>query len=133
MVENAETRPEDKGKIISSMYTGKGPVYSAGKGDIIEIPFDSRAPSGSTVYRTHDKKLMDSLKKESESGTLRPKIPVSLTATITSGKPVRLEIKDRDSNIVTVESEYLVETGRKAANFKSPDRKTAYQAWKHAF
>ena len=34
MVENAETRPEDKGKIISSMYTGKGPVYSAGKGDI---------------------------------------------------------------------------------------------------
>ncbi|MCO5384213.1 MAG: U32 family peptidase [Methanosarcina barkeri] len=64
MVENAETRPEDKGKIISSMYTGKGPVYSAGKGDIIEIPFDSRAQSGSTVYRTHDKKLMDSLKKK---------------------------------------------------------------------
>ncbi|HET8685709.1 MAG TPA: peptidase U32 family protein, partial [Methanosarcina sp.] len=43
MVENAETRPEDKGKIISSMYTGKGPVYSAGAGDTVEIPFDSRA------------------------------------------------------------------------------------------
>lgn len=63
MVENAETSPEDKGKIISSMYTRKGPVYSAGVGDMVEIPFDSRAPSGSTVYRTHDKKLMDSLKK----------------------------------------------------------------------
>lgn len=113
MVENAETRPEDKGKIISLMYTGKGPVYSAGAGDIIEIPFDSRAPSGSTVYRTHDKKLMDSLKKESESGSLRPKIPVSISATIISGRPVRLEVKDRDSNTVTIESEYLVEKAEK--------------------
>ena len=119
MVENAETRPEDKGKIISSMYTEKGPVYSAGKGDIVEIPFDSRAPSGSTVYRTHDKKLMDSLKKESESGSLRPKIPVSITATIASGKPVRLEIKDRDSNTVTIESEYLVEKAEKQPTSKA--------------
>jgi putative protease len=109
MVENAETRPEDKGKIISSMYTGKGPVYSAGAGDTVEIPFDSRAPAGSTVYRTHDKKLMDSLKKESDSGSLRPKIPVFITATIASGRPVRLEVKDRDSNAVTIESGYLVE------------------------
>lgn len=113
MVENAETRPEDKGKIISSMYTEKGQLYSAGKGETIEIPFDSRAPSGSTVYRTHDKKLMDSLKKESESGALRQRIPVSLTAAITQGKPARLEVKDSDSNVVTVESEYLVENAEK--------------------
>ncbi|WP_269850326.1 hypothetical protein [Methanosarcina horonobensis] len=46
------------------MYTEKGQVYSAGKDEVVEIPFDSRAPSGSTVYRTHDKKLMDSLKKK---------------------------------------------------------------------
>ncbi len=119
MVENAETRPEDKGKIISSMYTEKGPVYSAGKGDAVEIPFDSRAPSGSTVYRTHDKKLMDSLKKESESGTLRPKIPISLAVTITKGKPARLEVKDSDSNVVTVESGYLVEKAEKLPTSKS--------------
>jgi len=119
MVENAETRPEDKGKIISSMYTGKGPVYSAGKGEVVEIPFDSRAPSGSTVYRTHDKKLMDSLKKESESGALRPKIPICLTATLTPGKPARLEIKDSDSNVVAVESEYLVEKAEKLPTSKA--------------
>ena len=119
MVENAETRPEDKGKIISSMYTGKGPVYSAGAGDTVEIPFDSRAPSGSTVYRTHDKKLMDSLKKESESGNLRPKIPVSVTAIISSGRPVRLEVKDRDSNAVTIESGYLVEKAEKQPTSKT--------------
>ncbi|WP_440945978.1 DUF3656 domain-containing U32 family peptidase [Methanosarcina sp. T3] len=119
MVENAETRPEDKGKIISSMYTKKGPVYSAGKGEVIEIPFDSRAPSGSTVYRTHDKKLMDSLKKESESETLRPKIPICLTATLTPGKHARLEIKDSDSNAVTVESEYLVEEAKKLPTSKA--------------
>jgi len=113
MVENAETRPEDKGKIISSMYTERGPVYSAGKGEVIEIPFDSRAPQGSMVYRTHDKKLMDSLKKESEVGTLRTKIPLFLTATIAPGKPARLEIKDSDSNVVAVESEYLVEKAEK--------------------
>ncbi|HWQ47895.1 MAG TPA: DUF3656 domain-containing protein [Methanosarcina sp.] len=113
MVENADTRPEDKGKIISSMYTGKGPVYSAGVGDTVEIPFDSRAPSGSTVYRTHDKMLMDSLKKESESGNLRPKIPVFITATVASGRPVRLDVKDRDSNAVIIESEYLVEKAEK--------------------
>jgi len=119
MVENAETRPEDKGKIISSMYTGKGPAYSAGKGEVVEIPFDARAPSGSTVYRTHDKKLMDSLKKESEPGTQRPKIPVSLTVTITPGKPARLEIKDIDSNMVTVESDYLVEKAEKSPTSKA--------------
>ena len=119
MVENAETRPEDKGKIISSMYTGRGPVYSAGKGEVIEIPFDSRAPPGSTVYRTHDKKLMDSLKKESEVGTLRPKIPLILTATIILGKPARLEIKDCDSNVVAVESEYLVEKAEKVPTSKA--------------
>lgn len=119
MVENAETRPEDKGKIISSMYTERGPVYSAGKGEVIEIPFDSRAPSGSTVYRTHDKKLMDSLRKESEFGALMPKIPLLLTATITLGKPARLEIKDSDSNVVTVESEYLVEKAEKVPTSKA--------------
>ena len=119
MVENAETRPEDKGKIISSMYTERGPVYSAGKGEVIEFPFDSRAPSGSTVYRTHDKKLMDSLKKESESGTMRLKIPLILTATITPGKPARLEIKDSDSNVVAVESEYLVEKAEKVPTSKA--------------
>jgi len=119
MVENAETRPEDKGKIISSMYMGKGPVYSAGAGDTVEIPFDSRAPAGSTVYRTHDKKLMDSLKKESESGSLRPKIPVFITATVAPGRPVRLEVKDRDSNAVTIESGYLVEKAEKQPTSKA--------------
>ncbi len=119
MVENAETRPEDKGKIISSMYTGKGSVYSAGVGDTVEIPFDSWAPSGSTIYRTHDKKLMDSLKKESESGSLRSKIPVSITATVACGRPVRLEVKDRDSNTVTIESEYLVEKAEKQPTSKA--------------
>jgi putative protease len=119
MVENAETRPEDKGKIISSMYTEKGPVYSAGTGDTVEIPFDSRAPSGSTVYRTHDKKLMDSLKKESESGNLIPKIPVFMTATVAPGSSIRLEVKDRDSNTVTIESEYLVEKAEKQPTSKA--------------
>ncbi len=119
MVENAETRPEDKGKIISSMYYGDSPVYSAGAGDTVEIPFDSRAPAGSTVYRTHDKKLMDSLKKESESGSLRPKIPVFIRATIAPGKPVKLEVKDRDSNIVTIESGYLVEKAEKQPTSKA--------------
>ncbi|RXA15171.1 peptidase U32 [Methanosarcina sp. MSH10X1] len=118
MVENAETRPEDKGKIISSMYSGKGPVYSAGAGDTVEIPFDSRAPAGGTVYRTHDKKLMDSLKKESESGSLRSKIPVFITADIASGKPVRLELKDRDSNTVRIESGYMVEKAEKQPTSK---------------
>ncbi len=119
MVENADTRPEDKGKIISAMYTEKGPVYSAEKGDVVEIPFDSRAPSGSTVYRTHDKKLMDSLKKESESGSLKTKIPVFITATVTSGKPVRLEMKDIDLNAITIESEYLVEKAEKQPTSKA--------------
>ncbi|AKB41883.1 DUF3656 domain-containing U32 family peptidase [Methanosarcina mazei] len=119
MVENAETRPEDKGKIISSMYTEKGPVYSAERGEVVEIPFDSRAPSGSTVYRTHDKKLMDSLKKESESGSLRPKIHISLKATIVQGKPARLEVMDRDSNFVVVESGYLVEKAEKSPTSKA--------------
>jgi putative protease len=119
MVENAKTRSEDKGKIISSMYTEKGAVYSAGIGVIVEIPFDSKAPLGSTVYRTHDKKLMDSLKKESESGNLSPKIPVFIRATIEKGTPIRLEIKDTDSNAATTRSEYLVEKAEKQPTSKA--------------
>lgn len=118
MVENAGIRPEDKGKIISSMYSGKSPVYSAGAGDIVEIPFDSRVPAGSTIYRTYDKKLMDSLKKECESGNLRPKIPVFIKADIAPGMPVRLEVKDRDSNTITIESEYMVEKAEKQPTSK---------------
>lgn len=119
MVESAELSPEDKGKIISSMYTRKSQIYSAQTGDIIEIPFNSRVQSGSTVYKTYDKKLMDSLKKESESGDLRPKIPVFITATIALGRPIKLEIKDRDSNAVVIESEYLVEKAKKQPTSKS--------------
>lgn len=119
MVESAELSPEDKGKIISSMYTRKGQIYSAQTGDIIEIPFDSKVQSGCTVYRTYDKKLMDSLKKESESGDLRPKIPVFITATSALGRPIKFEIKDRDSNAVTIESEYIVEKAKKQPTSKA--------------
>ena len=67
----------------------------------------------------HDKKLMDSLKKESESESLRPKIPVSITAIVAFGRPVRLEVKDRDSNTVTIESGYLVEKAEKQPTSKA--------------
>ncbi|HWR26234.1 MAG TPA: DUF3656 domain-containing protein [Methanosarcina sp.] len=119
MVENAKTMSEDKGKILSSMYTEKGAIYNAGTGEIVEIPFDSKAPLSSTVYRTHDKKLMDSLKKESESGNLSPKIPVFIRATIEKGKPIWLEIKDKDSTTATIESEYLVEKAEKQPTSKA--------------
>ena len=119
MVENAETNPEDKGKIISAMCTEKGPVYNADQGAVVEIPFDARAPSGSTVYKTHDKKLMDSLKKESESGNLRPKIPVFINAFLIQGRPACIEVKDKDSNTVTVQSEYLVEKAQKQPTSKT--------------
>jgi len=101
------------------MYTRKSQIYSARTGDIIEIPFDSRVQSGNMVYRTYDKKLMDSLKKESESGSLRPKIPVFITATVALGRPIKLEIKDRDSNVVTIQSEYLVEKAKKQPTSKA--------------
>ncbi len=113
MVKNAETMSEDNGKIVSSMRTKKGPVHSAEKGDLVSLPFDSSVPSGSTVYRTQDKKLMESLKRESESKILRPKILVSITLTVRVGRPIRLVIKDRDSNTITIESEYLVEKAEK--------------------
>jgi putative protease len=133
MVESAELSPEDKGKIISSMYTRKSQIYSAQTGDIIEIPFDSRVQSGSTVYKTYDKKLMDSLKKESESGDLRPKIPVFITATIALGRPIKLEIKDRDSNAVTIESEYIIEKAKKQPTSKAQIEKQLSKLGKTLF
>ncbi|MGB9929818.1 MAG: DUF3656 domain-containing U32 family peptidase [Methanosarcina sp.] len=119
MVENAETSPEDKGKIISAMFTEKGPVYNADEGALVEIPFEARAPSGSTVYKTHDKKLMDSLKKESESGSLRPKIPVFIDAYLIQGKPACIKIRDTDSNTVEFQSEYIVEKAQKQPTSKA--------------
>jgi putative protease len=118
MVENAETNPEDKGKIISAMYTEQGPVYSADRGAVVEIPFEAKAPPKSAVYKTHDKKLMDTLKKESESGNLRSKIPVTINANVEQGKPLVLEIRDKDSNTVKIESEYLVEKAERQPALK---------------
>lgn len=119
MIEKAWAKPEDKGQIITALYTERGLAYHAGKGELVEISSDSRVLPGSVVYRTHDKMLMDALKKESESMALKTKIPVFICASASPGCQLELQIKDMDSNSVSVKSEYIVEIAKKQPTSKT--------------
>ena len=118
MIEKAWAKPEDKGQVITAIYTEHGLVYHAGKGELVEISSGSRVLPGSPVYRTHDKMLMESLQKESESIALKTKIPVSIYASVFPGRRLELQIKDIDSNSVSVKSEYIVEIAKKQPTSK---------------
>ncbi len=100
---------KEEGWVIRQMYRGNKPVKQAKAGDTVEIPFNVEVRSGSPVYRTLDKGLMDTLEKSYTSENFLRKVPVLMKAGVWEGKPLELTLADYDSNSVTVKSEYVVE------------------------
>ena len=100
------------GTIVRQMYADGRQVDHAGSGTVVDIPLtssDAQARAGSTVYKTFDKLLMDSLRSSFTSPAPLRRIPVTITAEAAVGSPLGLRIEDTDNNAVYVHSEYVIE------------------------
>jgi len=100
------------GTIVRQMYAGGRQVDHAGSGTVVDIPLtslDAQVRAGSTVYKTFDKPLMDSLRSSFTSPAPLRRIPVTITAEAAVGSPLGLRIEDTDNNAVHVHSEYIIE------------------------
>jgi putative protease len=100
------------GTIVRQMYADGRQVDHAGSGTVVDIPLmssDAQVRAGSTVYKTFDKLLMDSLRSSFTSPAPLRRIPVIITAEAAVGSPLRLRIEDTDNNAVYVHSGYVIE------------------------
>ena len=100
------------GMIVRQMYAGGRQVDRAGSGMVVDIPLtpsDAQVRAGSTVYKTLDKLLMDSLRSSFTSPAPLRRILVTISAEAAVGSPLRLRIEDGDNNAVSVQSEYVIE------------------------
>ncbi len=102
---------DDSGTIVRQMYTNGRQVDRAGSGTVVDIPIfsDAQVRAGSTVHKTLDKPLMDSLRSSFTSPTPLRRIPITITAEAAVGSPLGLRIEDNDNNAVYVHSEYVIE------------------------
>ncbi|MEA1895830.1 MAG: DUF3656 domain-containing protein [Euryarchaeota archaeon] len=103
---------DGSGMIVRQMYMSGRRVDHAGSGTVVDIPLtssDAQVRAGSTVYKTLDKPLMDSLKGSFTSPSPLRRIPITITAEVAVGSPLGLRIKDNDNNAVYVYSEYVIE------------------------
>ncbi|SES74775.1 putative protease [Methanococcoides vulcani] len=101
------------GENITRMVLDGEEVDSGTKGDVVEIPFFEKVRSGSFIYRTMDRSLMDSLKKTFTSPKPIRKVPVRIRTDIAAGSVLQLEMVDADDNAVSVYSDYVVEVAQK--------------------
>jgi len=110
--EGAGVDDDGSGTIVRQMYADGRQVDRAGSGTVVDIPLtssDAQVRAGSTVYKTFDKLLMDSLRSSFTSPAPLRRIPVIITAEAAVGSPLGLRIEDADNNAVTVHSEYVIE------------------------
>jgi putative protease len=110
--EGADADDDGSGTIVHRMYAGGRQVDCAGSGTVVDIPLtspDAQVCAGSTVYKTLDKPLMNSLRSSFTSHAPLRRIPVTITAEAAVGSPLGLRIEDNDNNAVYVRSEYVIE------------------------
>ncbi|NYT19907.1 MAG: peptidase U32 [Methanosarcinales archaeon] len=104
---------EGAGENITRMVLDGEEVDSGTKGDVVEIPFIEKVRSGSLIYRTMDRSLMESLKKTFTSPKPIRKVPVRISSDIIAGSVLQLEMVDADGNVVSLDSDYVVEIAQK--------------------
>ena len=112
-IENDAGGAVGAGMTVPRMYEGWRLVNHARSGAVVDIPAD--AFSGecltpeTTIYRTLDRKLMDSLRRTFTSPNPLLRIPVTISAGAVAGSRFELRISDNDGNTACVRSEYVIE------------------------
>ena len=108
----------ETGEVVHRMYEDERKINHADAGMVVEIPFDTQVRAGSTVYKTLDKTLMESLQKIFKSTVPIRKVPVTISAKAVAGETFQLKIEDIDFNMVQIESKYMVEKAVKRPTTK---------------
>jgi len=108
----------ETGEVVYRMYEDDRMINHTDAGMVVEIPSDTQIRAGSTVYKTLDKTLMESLQKTFKSPVPIRKVPITITAKAIAGKPFELKIEDIDFNMVQIESKYMVEKAVKRPTTK---------------
>lgn len=109
----------DTGEVVYRMFEDGRKINRAETGMVVDIPSDTHVRAGSTVYRTLDKTLMESLQKTFRSPVPLRKVPVTITANVSFGEPFKLKVEDIDFNMVQIESEYVIERATKKPTTKT--------------
>ncbi len=113
----------ESGMTVQAMYAGGKPVKEASKDDIISIPFDEKLMTGTRVYKTFDHALMKELYTSFEQPGRYRKEPVTLRAQACAGKPFIVTLLDKDENVVTAMSDYIIETAKRKATSRQDIQK----------
>jgi len=113
----------EAGETVHRMFRDGRLTNHAGSGMVVDIPFGTKVGTGSAVYRTLDKSLMDCLKKTFTSPTPIRKVPVTITAKAVAGSPFELRVEDIDFNMVHIHSDYAVEHAVKRPTTKEEIKK----------
>jgi putative protease len=111
-VEGTTEAKDGTGTIIHRMYADCRQINHAGSGMVVDIPaiFPTvQILTGSTVYKSFDKQLMDSLSRSFTSPAHIRRIPVTIKVKATVGSPLEVLIEDADHNTVCMHSEYIIE------------------------
>jgi len=108
----------ETGEVVYNMYEDDRKINHADAGMVVEILSDTQVRKGSTIYKTLDKTLMESLQKTFKSTVPIRKVPVTISAKAVAGKPFELKIEDIDFNMVRLESKYVVEKAVKRSTTK---------------
>ncbi len=109
---------DDVGLIVYKMYENGKPVDKAKSGSVVEIPSDHVLKSG-TVYRTMNNLLINDIRSTYMSPAKGRKVPVTIEVSAIVGEPLKIQVKDMDSNRVYVHSEYIIERARTKPTDKS--------------
>lgn len=101
--------PEDYGCMINRMYDKQNRlIKQAASGEIVEIEKNGFVVTGSTVIRSMDKKLMETVDQQIQQSPKR--IPVTMHFVMKIGSPAELKAVDEEGHTAQAVSTCTVET-----------------------
>jgi len=113
-IEIVEGSGKSKGTLVSGIRVKGKNVKTAVKGDTADIFLRSKVTVGARVNKTFDSMLNKKAKEQYSAENTR-KIPVSMKLYAEAGSAPRIEISDRDGNIISYSADESAEKAQKAA------------------
>lgn len=96
-------------KTVEELFIAGKPVYSACRGDEVEIGLRGRVSAGDRVFKTQDAELVRSARQSYASPREQRQLPVKFEAVARIGCPFALSLTDSEGRRVLCESGYVVE------------------------
>lgn len=107
---------EDTGKVVDVLYLGNQKVKSAGKGDVVRIPYRDKVKIASLVVKTTDSEQLALLNAKIDGRTRKVPITMKLKAKVHEALELTIEDGER---ILTQKSDYIVEKSKNAPMTKN--------------